>query len=99
MDDALFGKRNKKGDWAPAAHLSGPGLWAWPPRPGAIAGWLAGFVWPWNAFFLLVSWVSWNWMLPPLQEMTSPAFGWIARVLAWNWAGLLLFYGCLLYTS
>lgn len=93
MDDSLFGKRNKKGDWAPAAHLSGPGLWSWPPRPGAVAGWLMGFFWPWNLFFLLVSWVGWAWILPSVQDMATPAAGWIAQVLAWNWAGLLLFYG------
>jgi sterol desaturase/sphingolipid hydroxylase (fatty acid hydroxylase superfamily) len=93
MDDSLFGKRNKKGDWAPTAALRGPGLWCWPPRPAALAGWFTGFLWPWNAFFLLVSLAGWFWVLPPQADMAAPAAGWIARVLIWNWVGLLLFYG------
>ena len=37
MDDTAYGKRNKKGDWAPGAYLQTSGLFQWPPRPRA--GW------------------------------------------------------------
>lgn len=93
MDDARFGKRNKKGDWTPGEHLSSSALWAWPPTPGALIGWIAGFFWPWNLLFLVISGVGWAWVLPPLPEMATLSAGWIAQVFAWNWVGLVLFYG------
>ena len=40
MDDTAYGKRNKKGDWAPGAYLQTSGLFQWPPRPRALLQWV-----------------------------------------------------------
>ena len=52
MDDLKFGTRNKRGDWAPSAHLELPPFWRsrsacprfWPGSPE--------YLWPWNAFHM-----------------------------------------------
>ncbi len=93
MDDLDHGSRNKRGDWQPTAHLEVAPLWSWPIRPARLLGWLAGYVWPWNAFFLATTVLWCLLVLPPAEVRQQLAVGWIAQLLAANWLGVFLFYG------
>lgn len=42
LDDSLFGRRGPRGDRAPAAAITYPEVFVWPPRPAAILRWLFG---------------------------------------------------------
>ena len=93
MDDLQFGKRNKRGDWAPNQHLdSAAALWAWPQSLPRIGNWLKGYFWPWNIFFILVTLVWWKFVLPDMDTMRTLGWGWTLKLLGANWIGIFLFY-------
>lgn len=74
---------------------SGP-LFRWPPQPTSLLMWLFGFpgyLWPWNTLFLVLSFLSWRFLTPEMNEMKSLEAGWIALLLARNLGMLLLFVG------
>lgn len=93
MDESLYGKRNKKGDWAPSNALGAPELWQWPPSAGGLLRWAMGFVWPWNALFLAISGLTWLMVLPEPSAMAELSWSWVLPLFAWNWTGLFAFYG------
>lgn len=93
MDDTAFGKRNKKGDWAPKEPLASSALFRWPPQPAAIARWLLDFVWGWNTLFLAITVLYWNLVIPSQEAMATWSLDWVLPLFAWNWLGLFLFYG------
>lgn len=93
MDDSLYGKRNKKGDWAPGAALEPSALWQWPPQAAKWLGWVVGFVWPWHALFLLITGLTWWLVIPEPAVMATLEWSWALKLFAWNWLGLLAYYG------
>jgi sterol desaturase/sphingolipid hydroxylase (fatty acid hydroxylase superfamily) len=93
MDDLQYGKRNKRGDWAPDQALDAAPLWTWPPGAARIVGWIKGYIWPWNLFFVLTAWLWWNYVLPDLPVMRTLDWQWTGRLLVANWLGIFFFYG------
>ncbi|WP_321893101.1 sterol desaturase family protein [Paraburkholderia tropica] len=93
MDDLQFGKRNKRGDWAPNTPLDSAPLWTWPPSVSRVAGWIKGYIWPWNLFFALTAALWWNFVLPGMSAMRVLDWTWTIRLLVANWVGIFLFYG------
>ena len=62
MDDALFGKRDKRGDWKPSKLIAYPPVFVWPAEPLNFLRWLfgyPGFILPWNLFYGAVGVVLW----------------------------------------
>ena len=49
MDDLRFGKRNKRGDWAPSARIEIAPVLTLPMRPVAFLRWLPHYFLPWNS--------------------------------------------------
>jgi sterol desaturase/sphingolipid hydroxylase (fatty acid hydroxylase superfamily) len=92
MDDLQFGKRNKRGDWAPNQALESAGLWTWPPNPSRMGGWLKGYFWPWNLLFIVLSALWWKFVLPDMDTMRTLGWGWMLKLLGANWIGIFLFY-------
>ena len=85
MDDALHGRRNKRGDWTPNGKLTSAPLFDWPARPVTTLKWLvAGYVAPWNAIYALASLGCWLFLTPSMQAMRQFAPGWIAFLLVRN---------------
>ena len=81
MDDAIYGKRDKRGDWTPFERITYPAVFVWPAQPLAIVKWFfgyPGYLLPWNLLYALLGIVVWTWLTPPLDSMTSFAPGWIA---------------------
>ena len=63
MDDALFGKRNKRGDWAPNKVLAYPPVFVWPVQPLGFLKWLfgpGGYILSWNLFYAVVGVLLWG---------------------------------------
>ena len=65
MDDLQFGTRNKRGDWAPTAHLELPPFWRRPfSLPKVIWPGFRNTCSPWNAFHMATALVWWFFVVP-----------------------------------
>lgn len=88
--------RNEVGDWRPAARIALPPIYAWPPRPIAVAKWLfgfPGFLWPMNTLTFCITIVTWYYLTPGLEAMKSVEAWWIAILLLRNLALIIMFFG------
>ena len=94
MDDLQFGTRNKRGDWAPTQHLDLPPFWSWPPRLGRVAGWVAGYLWPWNLVTIATALLWWHFVVPDTDTLRTLQWDWALTLFAANWLGLFAYYGC-----
>ncbi|MCP5151696.1 MAG: sterol desaturase family protein [Ectothiorhodospiraceae bacterium] len=100
MSDATAGVRSGGGGWRPPGAIALAPINTWPPRPAATARWLFGFpgyLWPYNAFWLLVSVVTWAYLTPELDAMAQLELGWIGWLLARNLLFVAVLYGALHY--
>ncbi|WP_210527332.1 sterol desaturase family protein [Rubellimicrobium arenae] len=95
MDDLKFGKRNKRGDWAPFQRLEIAPFYRLPPRPMAILRWLPGYFLPWNLVWAASAVAYWHLVVPAPEAMQSFHWGWILRLFAVNCALVFLFYGAI----
>ena len=89
-------ERNVAGEWRPDGAIALAPINAWPPAPKKIAKWafrFSGFLWPYNAFWLLVAVVTWTWLTPSLTQMQTLEVWWIALILARNAALILACFG------
>lgn len=59
MDDLKFGKRNKRGDWAPDRHVETAPLFVFPPRLMVVLKWLPHYFLPWNLIFAASALAYW----------------------------------------
>lgn len=92
MDDLQFGSRNKRGDWAPAQALETSWLGTL-PSPARLAGWVTGYLWPWNLFFIGLAGLIYAFVVPDADTLQSVSWRWVLPLLAVNWLGILVFYG------
>lgn len=98
MDDALYGRRDKRGDWKPFQRITYPAVFTLPPEPCGVLKWLFGadgYLWPWNTLYAVLAVVTWFWLTPPLEAMRTLTPGWIALILMRNAAIIAVFYGTL----
>src|SRR5262245_34978650 len=57
VDDALYGTRDKRGDWKPSKLIQYPPVFVWPAQPMKFVKWLfgyPGFILPWNLLYAAV---------------------------------------------
>ncbi|QRM55863.1 sterol desaturase family protein [Sinorhizobium sp. BG8] len=93
MDDQTFGKRDKRGNWAPNGALSPAPLFVLPPRPLQLLRWLPSYFLPWNVFFMATAALFWFYLTPETETTKTLSVGWIAFIFARNLAAFFLFYG------
>jgi sterol desaturase/sphingolipid hydroxylase (fatty acid hydroxylase superfamily) len=96
MDDALYGIRNKRGDWKPKKLSEYPPVFVWPARPVAFLKWVfgyPGYLFPWNVIYAAISFLIWRYGLPQMATMKSFSIGWIAFLYVENALLVLLFFG------
>lgn len=93
MDDLLYGKRNKRGDWAPNEPAQTAPLFAFPTQPLKLLKWLPHYFLPYNLFFALTAVIWWKWVVPDVETMRTLAWGWALWLYAVNAVAILLFYG------
>ena len=85
-----------RGEWRPAGPITLAPINAWPPRPAATTKWLLGFpgfLWPYNAFWLVVTLLTWTYLTPELAAMASFEAWWVGLLLARNLAFVLILFG------
>jgi sterol desaturase/sphingolipid hydroxylase (fatty acid hydroxylase superfamily) len=95
MDDALYGSRDKRGDWKPFKIIAYPPVFTWPVKPFKFARWLLGypgFILPWNLLYAAVATGLW-FLLPSMETMRSLSIGWISYLLIQNFCIILVFFG------
>ena len=96
MDDALFGKRDKRGDWKPNKVIEYPPVFVWPAKPAAFLKWLfgyQGYLWPWNTVYAVIATLLWLYATPSMETMKSLSVDWIAYLLIRNAVLVLVFFG------
>ncbi|RFB80714.1 sterol desaturase family protein [Methylovirgula sp. 4M-Z18] len=92
MDDLKYGKRNKRGDWAPNLKIEIAPIWALPPKLGAVLKWLPHYFLPWNLFFAAFTLVYWYVVVPEVDVLRTLSW-WVLRLFVVNAIALLLFFG------
>lgn len=96
MDDALYGTRDKRGDWKPNKLIEYPPVFIWPARPIRFMKWLfgyPGYILPWNLVYAFFAATLWFYLTPDMATMKTFSAGWVAYLLARNWLIVLLFFG------
>ena len=93
MDDTKYGKRNKRGDWAPYAALEVAPLWKKPWNMSKIFNWLVSYIWPWNAFHMLTALAYWYFVIPDVETMKAIHWTWALRLYVVNALAIFVFYG------
>lgn len=92
----ISAQRDPRGDWRPAAPVAVAPINHWPANLQAISQWLfgwPGYLWPYNAFWLIVAIVTWVLLTPELQAMQAIEAGWVGLLLARNVVFVLLVFG------
>ncbi len=93
MDDLSFGKRNKRGDWAPNEPASIAPIWDAPPQPMKILKWLPHYFAPYDIIWILSALAWWHWVLPDVETMKTLQWGWILKLLVFNTIAVFAFFG------
>ena len=76
MDDLQFGTRNKRGDWAPSAHLELPPIWRRPFNLPRVLAWIPEYLFPWNAFHMATALLWWFFVVPDVATMQTLSWSW-----------------------
>ena len=97
MDDLAYGKRNKRGDWAPNEPAGTAPLFVFPPQPLTFLKWLPHYFLPYNLLFAVSTLVWWNYVLPDVETMKTLGVAWIAKLYIVNLFAVLLFFGIFEY--
>jgi sterol desaturase/sphingolipid hydroxylase (fatty acid hydroxylase superfamily) len=93
MDDLQYGKRNKRGDWAPNEPVRYAPLFILPFSIRPFLKWLPHYFFPWNVLFALSALAYWAWIIPPVETMRTLSWGWPLWLYAVNAVATFLFYG------
>jgi hypothetical protein len=96
MDDALYGQRDKRGNWKPFKRVEYPAVFVWPAQPIGILKWLfsyPGYLLPWNLLYAAIAVAVWMYLTPPVETLQTFAPGWIVFVFARNLCLVVLFFG------
>lgn len=96
MTDGDMVPETRRSGWSPERPIEYAPLFVWPPQPKALARWLVGFpgyIWPFNALYLLVAIGVWTWATPSTETMSTWSAGWVTVVLLRNAGLLILWFG------
>jgi len=93
MDDLQFGTRNKRGDWAPTAHLELPPFWRHPFGLPRVLAWIPEYRFPWNAFHMATALVWWFFVVPDVTTMQTLSWTWALWLYAVNATAIFVFLG------
>jgi len=96
MTDTASDGRDADGDWSPATPIALAPINHWPPRPALVVKWLFGFpgyLWPYNAFWLAVTLVTWAYLTPDLAAMKTFEVWWLALLALRNLAFVSVLFG------
>jgi len=95
MPDANPLDESAEKNWSPEPATLAP-INSWPPRPLKVFKWLfgiPGFLWPENILLFGITLITWIFLTPDLNTMSSFEVWWIALLLARNITLILILYG------
>jgi sterol desaturase/sphingolipid hydroxylase (fatty acid hydroxylase superfamily) len=95
MDDLTYGKRNKRGDWAPFGRIEIAPIWAFPPKLIAVLKWLPHYIFPWPMIWAASAVAYWHFVVPSPDVMQTLAWGWVLKLFLVNCVAVFLFYGAI----
>lgn len=96
VDDALYGTRDKRGNWKPNKLPKRAPVFVWPVQPKRFLIWLfgyPGYLWPYNTIYIAISLVLWMYLTPSLETMREFSVGWVSFILLRNAVLTVLVYG------
>lgn len=93
MDDTLYGKKDKRGNFTPNEPLGIAPIWAMPPRPLAVLKWLPEYLFGWNLVLFAFAAVIWFFLTPSMETMATWAPGWILYLWIRNMALVTVLFG------
>jgi len=83
-------------EWRPTQTITLPPIVQWPPKPLTITKWIFGFpgyLWPMNAFWLLLTVISWAYLTPELSAMQNLELWWVSLLFVKNLVLVVVLYG------
>ncbi len=87
------GYRDKRGEWRPDTPVSYAPLFELPRRAKEFAGWLKGYLFPWNTIWFSLTLFTWFFLQPDLERCRSFHWSWITWIFLRNQALLWIIYG------
>ena len=96
VDDALYGKEDSRGNWAPNKPVSYGPVFSWPPDGRALFKFFFGFpgyFLPWNFLYAVAAILIWMFLTPSLETMKTFSLGWVALILLRNLGLAIAVYG------
>jgi sterol desaturase/sphingolipid hydroxylase (fatty acid hydroxylase superfamily) len=96
MDDALYGTRDKRGDWKPNKLIAYPPVFVWPAQPLNFLKWMfgyPGYIMPWNMLYGVIGVLIWLYATPSLATTKTFSVGWVLHLVVRNAVMVFLFFG------
>lgn len=97
MDDMLSGTRDKRGNYSPKDPAQHAPLFKFPPSPKKLLAWIPHYFLPFNLIFAVSAVIWWQYVLPDVETMKTPAFGWIAKLFIVNLVAVIIWFGIFEY--
>ncbi len=92
MDDLHYGTRDKRGNWSPNEALQIAPFWE--GRWRQMSHFVIEYLWPWNAFHVVVTLGYWFLLIEPnLAAFQSFSWFWTLTLYAINAGGIFVMYG------
>jgi sterol desaturase/sphingolipid hydroxylase (fatty acid hydroxylase superfamily) len=92
MDDLAYGRRNRRGDWAPTARIEIAPLFRLPLKPLDLVKWLPHYFLPWNLLFAVSALLYGRFIVPPAETLRTLDIRWALWLFAINCVAVFLFY-------
>ena len=98
MKDTDLGIRDRRGFWKPNELIRFSPLLTFPIRFFKILAWLflyPGFIFPWGAFFIVLSALLWLYLTPSFETLKNFSVDWIAFIFIRNLILICILWGIL----
>ena len=96
MADTSNSARDARGEWRPGEPIQSPPISTWRLKLAAVVRWMVawpGYLWPFNAFWLMVATATWFFLTPELSAMQTLEWDWVGLIVARDFAFAVLLYG------
>ena len=96
MADSTSSGRNSRGEWRPQNPILLAPINNWPIKFPIATKWFfgfPGFIWPYNAFWLGLTILTWAYLTPELPTMANLELWWVGLILARNAVLITILFG------
>ena len=92
-NNSQYGFTDSRGEWRPGSPISFAPVFVWPPQITKFLVWLFNYLFTWNLIYLGIVLLSYRYLQPPLEEMKTFKFSWIALIFIRNMTLVWIIYG------